>query len=90
MMRSTESFFTDYTTETKRISLTPSLLRDDSNSQTSVETGSSRPERMLNWHDKKKTQQADRKTKKIRSLFSVRRRDSGTEYPVELLDVAQS
>lgn len=31
-LRNTDSFFNDDTAETKKISITPSLLRDDSNS----------------------------------------------------------
>lgn len=80
MRSSVESFFTDYTTETRRISLTPSLLRGYTSTQTSMDSNSTRPERRLDWLDKKEDQ-VDKKPKRIRSLFSIRRR---TDYPKQI------
>jgi hypothetical protein len=74
-----DSFFKDDTVETKKISLTPNLLRDDSISRTSSDTSSikQRPsfdklDKELSKDDKKKKDKKDKEKKPgaIRNFFS--------------------
>lgn len=76
-VRTTDSFFKDETVETKKITLTPNLLRDDTSSRPSTDSmGSkgrisleSKMEREL-VADKDKKNKKDKKPSAIRSFFS--------------------
>lgn len=76
-VRNTDSFFKDETVETKKISLTPNLLRDDASSRPSTDSNGSKSRVSLESKmekelvaDKEKKGKKDKKPSAIRSFFS--------------------
>lgn len=76
-IRTTDSFFKDETVETKKISLTPNLLRDDTSSRPSTDSNGSKGRVSLESKmekelvaDKDKKGKKDKKPSAIRSFFS--------------------
>lgn len=87
-LRNTDSFFKDDSVETKKITLTPNLLRDDSAPRESSESKELRPRPSLDKvlkedppaggaKDDKKKKEKDKKPSAIRNFFSRKDRKKG-------------
>jgi hypothetical protein len=83
-VRNTDSFFKDDTIETKKISLTPKLLSDDSGGTTTVWTTDSVKERASSSFDLDKTDRLkeDKKKEKkgVLSIFKRNKKDKKAKY----------
>lgn len=85
-LRNTDSFFKDDSVETKKITLTPNLLRDDSAPRESSESKELRPRPSLDKLEKdppaskedKKKKEKDKKPSAIRNFFSRKDKKKGS------------